>query len=204
MPTAEVAPLHLLMKRALRTQAQMARRAASALLGPGAGDAIARNFMASVPWSVGRIVAGYWPLPDEADVRPLLARLAGEGCITALPAVIEPNVPLKFRQWAPGDALEAGPYGTRHPLAKAPPATPDLLLLPLLAFDGGGNRLGYGAGYFDRTIAALRRVRPLLAVGIAFAAQQMPAVPVEAHDQPLDWIVTEQGARHFDHGSGGD
>jgi 5-formyltetrahydrofolate cyclo-ligase len=105
---------------------------------------------------------------------------------------------LIFRGWRHGDALESGPFGTAHPPARAPLVEPDTLLLPLIAFDAGGNRLGYGAGYYDRTVAALRRQRKMLVVGLAYDEQEVPEVPVGAHDQRLDGIVTDRRTLWFE------
>lgn len=141
----------------------------------------------------GAVVAGYWPLRQEIDVRPLLARLRAHGCVIALPVVLAPHRPLLFRVWRTGTRLETGAYGTRHPGTTAATVVPDLVLVPLLAFDRAGFRLGYGGGYYDRTLAALRRRRKVLALGIAFAGQAVAAVPRDRFDQPLDGIVTERG-----------
>lgn len=142
--------------------------------------------------AAGAVVAGYWPLGDEIDPRPLMAALAGLGCRLALPVVVARAAPLEFRAWAAGDALEAGPHGTAHPPEAAPRLHPDVLLVPLLGFDRGGWRLGYGGGYYDRTLESLRENAQVKAIGLAFAAQEMAAVPRDGHDQPLDVIVTER------------
>jgi len=164
------------------------------VLGGVAGVSLVRAF-AAIPVAEGAVIAGYWPMGDEADVRPLLEALAQQGHILALPVVARKDAPLIFRRWAPGQDLEAGPHRTAHPNASAPDIVPDVLLVPLLAFDGRGGRLGYGGGYYDRTLDGYRRTgRKILAVGVAFAAQQRPDVPVDDHDQRLDWVITEQGA----------
>jgi 5-formyltetrahydrofolate cyclo-ligase len=185
------------IKRTLRLQAQAARRVAHANLAATAGERIAAAFLAGFSGQIGPVVAGYWPMGEEADVRPLLEQLTRRGVIAALPVVVAPHAPLQFRRWVPGDALEAGRHGTRHPFASADIAVPDILLLPLLAFDARGGRLGYGGGYYDRTLEVLRaeRGRRITAIGIGYAAQAVDAVPRGRHDQPLDWIVTEDGAR---------
>jgi 5-formyltetrahydrofolate cyclo-ligase len=128
----------------------------------------------------------------EIDVLPVLSVLAERGQVTALPAVVDRKAPLVFRRWVPGDALEDGLYGTRHPLAEAEAVRPVLLLVPLLAFDRKGVRLGYGGGFYDRTLAALRAVGPVVAVGVAYAGQEVDALPAEPHDERLDWVVTEK------------
>jgi len=186
-------PVHL-HKRGLRAEARALREQAHRLAGPGAGMLIADNFLLSVPWRPARTIAGYVSIKDEADVMPLLRQLAGLGKDLVLPAVTAPGAPLEFRRWRPEDPLETGAFDTLHPSETAERAPPDLLLVPMLAYDETGGRLGYGGGYYDRTLAALRQAGPVIVAGIAYAAQKMDGLPRETHDQPLDWIVTEQGA----------
>jgi 5-formyltetrahydrofolate cyclo-ligase len=180
-------------KQALRA-AVRARRAKAARSGVPAAADLAERFLQAVPAPPHSVVAGYLPIGDEIDVRPLLRRLAGRGCRIALPAVPEKGAPLAFRQWQEGDQLVDGPFGTQEPPAGTPELPPDVLILPLIAFDRRGYRLGYGGGYYDRTLAALRRQGRALAVGVGFAAQEVAAVPCGRHDQRLDWIVTEREA----------
>ena len=144
-----------------------------------------------------RVVAGYWPVGSELDCRPLLHQLRNAGWRCALPVVTAPALPLTFRLWRPDDGLVAGHYGIPEPPPSAAPCRPAVVLVPLVAFDRAGHRLGQGAGHYDRTLAALRASGPVLAIGLAFAVQEEPALPVEPHDQPLDWIVTEAGALRF-------
>lgn len=146
----------------------------------------------------GMAVAGYWPLRDEFDVRPLLAHLAAAGHACGLPVTTAPGMPLAFRRWTAAADLMPGPFGTRQPPPSAPPLRPGLLLVPLLAFDRRGWRLGYGGGYYDRTLAALRREGAVVAVGAAFAAQEVDAVPHGPGDERLDWVITEAGAIRID------
>jgi 5-formyltetrahydrofolate cyclo-ligase len=183
-----------LLKQTLRRSARARRKQACAALGAEAGMRIAEAFLAAFDGTAGRVVAGYWPMEDEADIRPLLVRLAERGCRIALPVVQRRDAPLIFRRWQPGDPLEEGLYRTQHPSAAAAEVDPDLFLVPLLAFDRGGRRLGYGGGYYDRTLAALRARGTVLAVGVAFAAQQVDLLPDGSFDQRLDWVVTENGA----------
>jgi len=178
-------------KASLRATARALRREAHDRAGPGASLLIADNFLVRLPWRKARTVAGYVSLTDEADVAPLLGLLAGQGVDLVLPAVAKRDTALEFRRWKPDDELEPGLFATRHPGAAAERATPDLLLVPLLAYDLEGGRLGYGGGYYDRTLEALRAAGPVTAVGIGYAAQRMDGLPRETHDQPLDWIVTE-------------
>ena len=180
-------------KIALRRHFLDARRAAFLRLGETQGARLAHHLLAAGLCPAGALVAGTWPMGEEADPRPLLAALAERGHPLALPMVTAKASPLRFRRWSPGEALEKGPHGTHQPLASAPEVTPDILLVPLLAFDPEGHRLGYGGGYYDRTLEGLRAARKVLAIGLAFAAQQAEALPATAHDQRLDWIITENG-----------
>lgn len=141
------------------------------------------------------VISGYWPIRDEIDPRPLLDSLAARGHPLALPVVGTPDAPLVFRAWAKDDALVPGPFGTRTPGDEAPEVTPRVVIVPLLAFDAAGWRLGYGGGYYDRTLAGLRRgPGTVLAVGIAYQDQQVDAVPRAPYDERLDWVVTETAA----------
>jgi 5-formyltetrahydrofolate cyclo-ligase len=143
------------------------------------------------------VVAGYWPMRSEADPRPLMAELSALGHPLALPSVVKRAAPLLFRCWQEGDPLGRGAYGTSEPLQTAAPVVPSVLLVPLLAFDAEGYRLGYGGGYYDRTLAALRVRQTVLAIGIAYAGQEIPAVPHEAHDLRLDAVLSETGLKRF-------
>ena len=153
------------------------------------GAALARHVLALCPPPPDAVVAGYWPMGDEMDVRPLLAALAQRGNALVLPVTPPRGHPLLFRRWRPGEALRPGPLGTSFP-ADGEEARPDWLLVPLLAFDRAGRRLGYGGGYYDRTLAALHGA---VAVGCAHAAQEVPEVPAGPGDIPLPWFATELG-----------
>ena len=142
----------------------------------------------------GRVVSGYWPIRGELDVRPLLNRLADRNFTCALPVVIGRAQPLMFRKWAPGDQLIDGGFGTRVPANTAVEVIPDIVLAPLLAFDDTGSRLGYGGGYYDRTLRQLRRGGSVLAVGVAFDSQRVDAVPCRDGDERLDWVITQSCA----------
>lgn len=161
------------------------------------GDRIADSFLAHAAdfgLTAGIRVAGYWPMADEADLRPLLVRLDALGAVCLLPVVVAAGQPLVFRRWRPGLTLDAGPHGTRQPPDTAGAMTPSLLLVPLLAFDHWGWRLGQGGGYYDRTLTALRGRGEVCAVGIGLSCQEMGEVPREATDARLDWLVTEEKA----------
>lgn len=153
-------------------------------------------FGSSVPVPAAAAVSGFWPMGEEIDIRPLMLALHREGHPIGLPATGPRGTILRFRRWDPATTLVSGVFGTREPPADAPEIVPQVLLVPLLAFDDAGCRLGYGGGYYDRTLAALRADGPVTAVGVAFAAQRVEAVPHDIHDQPLDWIVTEEAALH--------
>ena len=163
-----------------------------------AAELAARNFLDRVGASEARIVSGYWPIRGELDPRPLLAELGRRGARRALPAVTGRGRPLEFREWTPGDPLAKGEFGIREPVPGARVVAPEVLIVPLLAFDGRGHRLGYGGGYYDRTIRSLRRgAAHCLAVGFAYAGQEVDAVPRDETDERLDWVVTEVSARTF-------
>lgn len=148
------------------------------------GVAIARRARA-------RCAGAYWPMRGEADVTWLLHALAYHEFSAALPCVTGRGEPLIFRRWTPRDDLAPGPFGTREPSRRLPEVLPDLLFVPLAAFDRRGNRIGYGAGYYDLTLAALRRMKPVTAVGVGFAVQEIAEAPAEPHDQRLDFVMTE-------------
>jgi 5-formyltetrahydrofolate cyclo-ligase len=189
-------------KERLRTVARARRRTAAEQVGSTAGQALKDHFRAaraamgvpSTPDEDWRAVAGYWPMETEMDPRPLLRHLHGRGFDCALPVVVGRGRALHFRRWHPQTVLEPAGFGLLELPRSAPRVTPQVVLAPLLCFDDRGVRLGHGAGYYDYTLAALRRAGSVLAVGIAFADQQVDRVPDADHDQRLDWIVTEKGA----------
>jgi 5-formyltetrahydrofolate cyclo-ligase len=137
-------------------------------------------------------VSGFFPYKSEIDTRPLLGRLAGEGWTTALPIVIANGEPLIFRRWYPGQPTVPGMWDIPQPTQDEPLIEPDVLLVPMLAFDRKGYRLGYGGGFYDRTLAKLRTKKSVTAIGVAYAGQEVDSVPRDAHDQPLDFIMTEK------------
>ncbi len=180
-------------KRRARTAANAARTHAHKTLGERAGLMLAQHEL-PVSRTNGEIsVSGFYPYQDEINVLPLLARLVSEGWQTALPVVMEKGAPLTFRAWAPGEPTGRGIWDIHIPLATAPEVEPDVLLVPMLAFDRRGFRLGYGGGFYDRTLAELRKRKPVIAIGVAYAEQEIEEVPVAGYDEPLDWILTERG-----------
>ena len=139
-----------------------------------------------------QIVSAYWPMDSEADIHPIAELLHERGFGLALPAVARKGHPLSFRVWAPGESLAQGVWNIPVPLEDAPEVRPDALLVPLLAFDESGYRLGYGGGYYDRTLSSLRAEgQPPLAVGVGFECQKLDAVPHADWDERLDMIITE-------------
>jgi 5-formyltetrahydrofolate cyclo-ligase len=188
-------------KRQLRETQARVRREAHRGAGRDAATEICKTFQRARTQGLilnpGDIVSAYWPLRDELDVSKLLADLHDEGIICALPVVAAKASPLVFRRWRPGDALVSTGFGLAEPSSSARELDPRVLLVPLLAVDVAGNRLGYGAGYYDRTLAELRGRGPVAAIGMAFEAQRVAALPVDGYDQPLDWLVTEQSVTRF-------
>ena len=178
------------LKAELREQAR-ARRARLARACPDFAVHVARFADALPPAAV---VSFYWPMGDEADPRALALALAGRGARLALPVVAAKRSPLHFREWRQGDPLVVHAFGMHEPAADAARVVPDLLLVPLLAFDARGHRLGYGGGFYDRTLASLETKR---AAGVAYAGQEADLLPAMAHDHPLDMVVTEKGVRRF-------
>ena len=142
-----------------------------------------------------RVLTGFFPYKSEISVLPLLARLAGEGWQLAMPVVVAEGKPLVFRAWEPGGDTEPGIWGIPVPPATAEELVPDVLLVPMLAFDAAGYRLGYGGGFYDRTLVGLRGEKTVVAIGVAYSGQEMESVPRGPLDQPLDYIMTEEATR---------
>ncbi|HWM45995.1 MAG TPA: 5-formyltetrahydrofolate cyclo-ligase [Xanthobacteraceae bacterium] len=145
-----------------------------------------------IPVPPGAVVSGYSPLKSEISPVPLMRRLADAGAKLALPVVQGRSHPLIMRAWAFGEPLGSGVWGIREPKPEAPEVFPDILIVPLLAFDRRGERLGYGAGHYDRTIARLRTMKPIVTIGVAFAAQEVPDLPSTSLDERLDFVLTER------------
>ena len=139
----------------------------------------------------GRTVAGYAPLPGEMDPGPLMTMLSEAGAQLALPVMPEGEGALQFHAYAPGDVLERRAFGVLEPSRQAPIVEPDIILVPLVGADPAGTRLGFGKGYYDRTLGALRQKRPVLAIGLAYAEQVLETLPADPHDQALDAVLTD-------------
>jgi 5-formyltetrahydrofolate cyclo-ligase len=198
MPADDPATDLAAAKAALRKAARRDRAALASGIGAAAATGLVYRFV-STPglralMTPDRVFSAYYPMADELDCLPLVRRLAAVGVQTCLPVVVARGEPLVFRRWLPDDPLRNVAFGLSEPLPEAAPVTPSVLLVPMLAFDRAGHRLGYGGGFYDRTLAVLRAAEPAtIAIGVAFAGQVRDAVPTGPHDQPLDWIVTEAG-----------
>ena len=145
----------------------------------------------------GAIVSGYSPMKSEFNPVPLMRRLADAGAKLALPVTPKRGNPLIMRAWAFGDEMASGVWGIREPKPESPEVFPDIMLVPLAAFDRNGHRIGYGAGYYDQTIARIRAMKAVVAIGLAFAAQEIPEVPATPFDARLDLVLTEHETIDF-------
>jgi len=178
-------------KADLRKAALARREAMPAAERQAAAEAVAaRPF--PLPIKPGMIVSGYMPLKSEINPMPLMRKLAAAGAALALPVIAGRGKPLVMRAYAIGQPLDSGVWGIREPSKDAPEVAPDILLVPLAAFDRQGRRIGYGAGYYDMTINALRSQKPVVAVGTAYSAQEVAEVPTTQCDARLDLVLTER------------
>jgi 5-formyltetrahydrofolate cyclo-ligase len=179
-------------KQALRARGLDERRKVS----PKAAAAFSEHLAAeglAIATSLGpKVISAYFPLADEPSTLPLLKSLAKAGFQTALPVTGKFGTALIFRLWRPGGPTIRGKMAIEEPLATAQEVAPDLLFVPLAAFDRSGHRLGYGAGFYDRTLSTLRGKKPICAIGVAYAAQELSHIPFESHDERLDYVLTER------------
>ena len=177
--------------------ARAAAKACRAAIPPERRRALSAALVPHAAWlsdlAPGGIVSGFLGIGDEIDVAGLLRALGQRGHVLALPAMQGRGQPLLFRAYQPGDELVATTWGIREPAATAAAVLPDVMLVPLLAFDRMGHRLGYGGGFYDRTLAEARMSREIIAVGVAFDEQRLDAVPHLDYDEPLDWLLTPSG-----------
>lgn len=176
-------------KSEARKAAFAARKAAFAM---GQGQAADHLAQLLAPHA-GKVLAGYMPMRTEIDPLAAMAAHRGPVCVPVIPGKA---MPLTFREWTPGCALESGDFGALIPVAGAW-LEPQVLIVPLVGFDARGYRLGYGGGFYDRTLERLRAMHPVVAIGFAFDAQELPQVPVDQYDARLDYIVTESGVRAY-------
>ena len=187
MTEAQAAASDVVLQAAKAAARKLARAKRASLANAEAPERLAEAMLAQHAPPKGAVIAGYWPMGDEMDPRPLMLALASRGHALALPVTPPRGQPLAFRAWAPGAALRPGPMGTSEPVA-GEELRPDVVLVPLLAFDRAGRRLGYGGGYYDRTLAALPAAK---AIGIGYAGQEMAEVPAGPQDMRLPLIATE-------------
>jgi 5-formyltetrahydrofolate cyclo-ligase len=177
------------LKERLRGEVFARRDALDGAFREDAAHRIARRALALSEFRDITPVGAYWPIRSEVDPRPLMEALIARGQDVALSQILHPH--LSWRLWRPGDVLVKGGFGVREPGPDAPEIFPKALLVPLVAFDRRGGRIGYGKGHFDRAIAALEAQHPVLTIGLAYAVQEIDEVPVEPHDRLLDIIITE-------------
>jgi len=183
-------------KADLRTIALAKRDALSDKKRAAAAKAVATRGL-PIEITPGAVVSGYSPIRSEIDPTPLMRALAALGARLALPAVMARGKSLAFRAWSPDDRLMLGPLGILEPSPAAAEIIPDIMLVPLAAFDRLGHRIGYGAGHYDYTLAHLRKTKAVTAIGLGFAAQEIEAVPALSHDVALDYVLTETAAFDF-------
>jgi 5-formyltetrahydrofolate cyclo-ligase len=180
-------------KKALRARAIECRRAAFDRHGPDGSRRLAAYGLDFLGASPGIVVSGFSAIRDEIDPAPLMSWLHAEGFRLALPVMQGRGHPLLLRSWSPGDAMAEAAWGIKEPLPDKAEVEPAVLLIPLLAFDLNGIRLGYGGGFYDRTLAKLRASRAVIAVGVAYDEQRVDVVPADDYDQRLDWVLTPSG-----------
>jgi 5-formyltetrahydrofolate cyclo-ligase len=182
-------------KITIRKHALERRDLISAAEAHSAAEAVAKTALAlvqSLADGLKPAVALYWPIRSELNTRPLIETLHAQGYPVLLPAMTAVRQPLHFRAFQPGDELDKGPYGLSEPAPQSPEGRPEIVFAPLAAFDRRGYRLGYGGGIYDATLKALRSAGPVTAIGLAFALQECEAVPCEAHDERLNYLITER------------
>jgi 5-formyltetrahydrofolate cyclo-ligase len=179
-------------KRRARGEASKQRAMAHELLREIAKHDLAQRGLPFAFAPPQAVISGFFPYKSEISALPLLTRLHGDGWTLAMPVVVGEGLPLTFRIWAPGEPTVAGIWNIPVPAETSPEGLPDVLLVPMLAFDARGYRLGYGGGFYDRTLIKLRALKPIVAIGVAYSGQEVAEVPRADHDQPLDYIMTEK------------
>lgn len=184
-------------KKELRAAATQRRKEAFDLHGEGASRKLAAHGLNFLNLAPSAIVSGFLAIREEINPEPLMADLHAKGHKLALPVMEGKGLPLIMRLWAPGDEMMTVKWGIVEPLPDKPAVDPDVLIVPLLAFDKRGYRLGYGGGFYDRTLARLRAVKPVITVGVAYDEQEVDVVPTDVYDQQLDWMLTPSGPKRF-------
>lgn len=184
-------------KKELRAAATQRRKEAFDLHGEDASRKLAAHGLEFLNLAPSAIVSGFLAIREEINPEPLMADLHAKGHKLALPVMEGKGLPLIMRLWAPGDEMMTVKWGIVEPLPDKPAVDPDVLIVPLLAFDKRGYRLGYGGGFYDRTLARLRAVKPVITVGVAYDEQEVDVVPTDVYDQQLDWMLTPSGPKRF-------
>lgn len=187
--------LQIEAKKEMRTAALERRKAAFAAHGPDAGRRLAAHGLDFLQISPPAVVSGFSSIQEEINPAALLHWLYREGFALALPVMEGRGRPLVMKSWTPGDGLKEVQWGILEPAVDKPEIEPDVLLVPLLAFDRRGYRIGYGGGFFDRTLQKLRAKKPIIAVGIAYDELEVDAVPHASYDQRMDWVLTPSGPK---------
>lgn len=180
-------------KKELRAEALVRRKEAFARHGADASRRIAAQGLDFLGIKPDTIVSGFAAIRDEINPAALMSWLHAEGFRLALPVMQGRGKPLLLRSWTPGDMMAPAAWGIAEPLDDKPEVDPDVVLVPLLAFDARGHRLGYGGGFYDRTLNRLRKSKRIVAVGLAYDEQRVDEVPVESYDEKLDWVLTPSG-----------
>jgi 5-formyltetrahydrofolate cyclo-ligase len=183
------------LKRALRDEAKARRKLAHDAHGASANAALRAHGLDFLSLPSRAIVSGFFAIRDEINPLPLMLSLHLAGHRLALPAMLGKGKPLIMRAWAPGQPLAETTWGIQEPLGDATMVEPDVVLVPLLAFDGQGYRLGYGGGFYDRTLAGLRAKKTITAVGLAYDEQKVDALPHDSYDERIDWVLTQSGPK---------
>lgn len=196
MPCDSPAPKTLKTQKQALRRVLTRRRAEACAATPNAAALLTALFLSTLTLPAAALVSTYRARAEELNPAPLDAALQSLGHSLCLPVVTGKGLPLQFRAYRTGDPLHTGAWNIEEPLPTASAVEPDILLVPLLGFDRRGNRLGYGGGYYDRTIKGLRLRRRILAIGIGYAAQEMPHIPSASGDAPLDIVVTEKFVLH--------
>ena len=180
-------------KEAHRQAAFQKRLRVPTAAGKLAAHQMMENFLRDVPLKTGAIIAGYWPVNAEINVLPLMMQLQQRGYACALPTMVKKNAPLVFRNWTEKMPMRVNAYGIKEPVsAKSTVVRPDILIVPMLAFDAAGGRMGYGLGFYGLTLRQLKTAAPLIAVGVAYDLQKLDRVPPESHDCTMDMVVTDK------------
>lgn len=181
-------------KKDIRPEARVTRRKMHQKNGRDFSNKIKDFFFETQHFMPQTVFAAYYPIGSEVNSRPLIDALNEKGHVTALPTIIDKESPLTFRLYKSGDELVKGSFGVPEPHPYMPALIPDVLIIPMLAYNSQGYRLGYGTGFYDRTLEDLRRIKPVKAIGVAYSIQENNNLPSEEHDEKMDWIITENGA----------